>query len=151
MPEHLPLPPKNTVVDIRHLGPNPISNLIRNTNSDLNNVTLTPNLNSPNPNPNNSNLNSTGWDKNVSCTFFVVSMFWPSAQSARDNHVLACNFAKHSPILIFFTHRLSNKPYLIWLLTTPHYLKYVVGLPCNFSLMACFADINVSLTFYKVM
>ena len=43
-------------------------------------------------------------------------------ESARDNHVLACNFAKYSPILIFFqlqTHRLSNKPFLIWLLTTP--------------------------------
>jgi len=23
-------------------------------------------------------------------------------ESARDNHVLACNFAKYSPILIFF-------------------------------------------------
>jgi len=26
----------------------------------------------------------------------------PGAQSARDNHVLACNFAKYSHILIFF-------------------------------------------------
>ena len=33
---------------------------------------------------------------------------------------------------VFFTYRLSNKPFLIWLLT------------CNLSLMACFADINVS-------
>jgi len=45
--------------------------------------------------------------------------------SARDNHVLAGNFAKYSPIkkftftfakysptLIFFAHRLSNKPFL---------------------------------------
>jgi len=39
-------------------------------------------------------------------------------ESARDNDVLACNFAKYSPILIFFTRRLSNKPVLIWLLTT---------------------------------
>ena len=38
-----------------------------------------------------------------------------------------------------FTHRLSNKPLLIWLLTTPLHLKYVATLPCN-----CFADINVS-------
>ena len=44
-----------------------------------------------------------------------------------------------------FTHRLSNKPYLIWLLTTPPHVKYVATLPCNLSLMACFADINVSL------
>jgi len=35
-------------------------------------------------------------------------------ESARDNHVLAYNFAKYSQILIVFTHRLSNKPFLIW-------------------------------------
>jgi len=46
--------------------------------------------------------------------------------------------------LIFFTHRLSNKPFLIRLLTTPPHLKYVATLPCNLSLIACFADINVS-------
>jgi len=40
----------------------------------------------------------------------------------------------------------SNKPFLIWLLTTPPYLKYVATLPCNLPLiiMACFADSNVS-------
>ena len=47
-------------------------------------------------------------------------------------------------ILIFLTLRLSNKPYLIWLLTTPPHLKYAATLPCNLSLLACFADINVS-------
>ena len=65
--------------------------------------------------------------------------------SARDNHILACNFAKYSPILnFFFTHRLSNKPFLIWLLTTPPHLKYVVALPCNLSSMTCFANITTS-------
>jgi len=39
---------------------------------------------------------------------------------------------------------LSNKPFLIWLLTTPPHLKYAATLPCNLSLMACFADSNVS-------
>ena len=34
--------------------------------------------------------------------------------------------------------------FLIWLLTTPPRLKYVAKLLCNLSLMACFADINVS-------
>jgi len=43
-----------------------------------------------------------------------------------------------------FTHRLSNKPFLIWLLTSPPHLKYVATLPCNLPLMVCFADINVS-------
>jgi len=37
-----------------------------------------------------------------------------------------------------------HKPFLIWLLTTPPHLKYVATLPCNLSLMACFADVNVS-------
>ena len=44
----------------------------------------------------------------------------------------------------FFTHTLSNKPFLIWLLATAPDLKYVATLPCNLSLMACVADINVS-------
>jgi len=65
-------------------------------------------------------------------------------ESARNNHVLACNFAKYSPFFNFFTLRLNNKPFLIWLLTTPPHLKYAVTLPCNLSLIACFADIYVS-------
>jgi len=65
-------------------------------------------------------------------------------ESAQDNHVFACHFAKYSPILIFFTLGLSNKPFLIWLLTAPPHIKYVATLLCNLSLMACFSDINVS-------
>jgi len=42
------------------------------------------------------------------------------------------------------TNRLSNKPFIIWLLTTPPHLQFVATLPCNLSLMACFADINAS-------
>jgi len=38
-------------------------------------------------------------------------------ESARDNHVLACDIAKYSPI--YFTNRFSNKPLLILLLTVP--------------------------------
>jgi len=45
----------------------------------------------------------------------------------------------------FSTHsRLSSKPFLIWLLTTPPHLKCVATLPCSLSLMAYFAGINVS-------
>ena len=73
----------------------------------------------------------------------LLAVCWPGTQSAWDNHALACNFAKYTPILIFFsTHGLINKPFLIWLLTTPSCLKYVATL--KLSLMACFADINVS-------
>ena len=74
----------------------------------------------------------------------LQTVCWPGAQSAWDNHGLACNFAKYSPILIFFTYTLSSKSFLIRLLTTPPHLKYVSTLPCNLSLMACFADINAS-------
>jgi len=45
---------------------------------------------------------------------------------------------------ISFTHRLSNKPFLICLLTTPPHLKCVATLPCNLSLMSYFADVNFS-------
>ena len=44
----------------------------------------------------------------------------------------------------YFTLRLSNKPFLIWLLTPPPHIKYVVTVPCNLSLLTCFDDINVS-------
>ena len=65
-------------------------------------------------------------------------------QSAWDNHALACNFAKYSPISkIFHSHSAINL-FLICLLTTPPHLKYVVTLPYNLSLMAFFADINIS-------
>jgi len=43
-----------------------------------------------------------------------------------------------------FIRTLSNKPFLIWLLTSPPHLKYVATLPCNLLLITCFADINVS-------
>jgi len=32
----------------------------------------------------------------------VLAVLWPGAQSARDNHLLACNFAKYSPIRKIF-------------------------------------------------
>jgi len=65
------------------------------------------------------------------------------AETARDNHVLASNFAKYLPIQKI-THRLSNKPFLIRLLTIPQHIKYVATLPRpNLSLMACFSDMIV--------
>jgi len=46
-----------------------------------------------------------------------------------------------------FTDRLSNKPFLIRLLTTPPRLKYVASLPCNLSWIACF----LTLMFHNVV
>jgi len=54
-------------------------------------------------------------------------------QSALDNHLFAFNFAKYRAILFFFTDKLSNKAFLIWLLANPPHLKYVATLSCNFS------------------
>jgi len=41
----------------------------------------------------------------------------------------------------------KQKPFLIWLLTTPPHLKYVATLPCNLLLIACF----LTLMFHKVV
>jgi len=55
-------------------------------------------------------------------------------ESARDKHVIVCNFAKKFTVFNFFlTHRLRNKPSSIFLLTTPLHLKYAATLPCTFS------------------
>jgi len=69
----------------------------------------------------------------------LLAVCWPC-----ETTTLLLVTAKYSPIKFFFTHRLSNKPFLVWLSTTPPHLKYVATLPCNLLLMACFADINVS-------
>ena len=56
---------------------------------------------------------------------------------------LVVTFPNIHQFYFFFIHRLSNKPFLIWLLTTPLHLKYVATLRCDLSLMARFGDINV--------
>jgi len=53
-------------------------------------------------------------------------------ESARDSHVL------------LVTSRFINKPFLFWLVKSPPHLKYAATLPCNLSLMPCFAHSNVS-------
>jgi len=71
-----------------------------------------------------------------------------AVQNAWDNHVLACNFAKYSPILyIFFNDRLNSDSLLICLLTTPPNLKHVAVVPYNLSLIACF----LTVMFHKVV
>ena len=78
----------------------------------------------------------------------LLAVWWQGTQSARDSHILACNGAKYSLILIFFSLAdCSNKPFLIWLLKIPPHLKYVATLPCNSSLIAC----SLTLMFHKVV
>ena len=55
-----------------------------------------------------------------------------------DNHARTHHSQIFTDYKFFFADRLSNKPFLIWLLTTPPNLKYVATLPCNLSLVACF-------------
>jgi len=67
-----------------------------------------------------------------------------SEESARDITFLPVTLPNIHRFKQKFTDRLRGKPFLIWLSTTPPHLKYVATLPCNLSLIACFADINVS-------
>jgi len=72
--------------------------------------------------------------------FRTRSPMFDRLQRRNNSHGLA----KYSPTKTKFTHRRSNKPFLIRLSTTPSNLKYVATLPCNLLLMTCFADDNVS-------
>jgi len=87
------------------------------------------------------------WRSEMSNLNRLSSALQKDEESARDNHVLARNFASYSPISQKITDRFSNKPFLIWLLTTAPCLKYVATLPCNLSLIACF----LTLMFHKVV
>ena len=50
---------------------------------------------------------------------FLLAVRWPGTHSARDNHVFACNYQTFADFKNVFTVRLSNKPFLNRLLTTP--------------------------------
>jgi len=69
----------------------------------------------------------------------LANILLKDEDSARDNHVVACNFAKYSPIKKFRSET-QQETFLMGLLTTPPGLKYAATLPCNLSLMACFGD-----------
>jgi len=72
---------------------------------------------------------------------------WSTGWAKKCGHALACNFAKYSLILIFFTRKLSNKPVLISLLTAPPHIQYVATLPCTLSLMV----VLLTLIFHEVV
>jgi len=75
----------------------------------------------------------------------LANILLKDEESARDNHIFACNFAKiFTGFNFVFTLRLHKKPFLILLLRTAPHLQYGATLPGNLSLMACFVDINVS-------
>jgi len=68
--------------------------------------------------------------------FNLLEVWWPGPRSARDNHLLPCNFAVYS---------LNNKSCLMWLIDNPTTPWMVATLLCNLSLMACF----LTLLFHK--
>ena len=72
----------------------------------------------------------------------LVHFLRPLAEACKVHEAATLFLATLSNIhrLKKFTHRLSDKPFLIWLLKTPPDLKYVATLPCNLSLVAYFAD-----------
>ena len=75
----------------------------------------------------------------------LLAVWWPGAQSARDNHLQL--YQIFTDIRKKINDTLDNKPFLIWLLTTPPHLKCVATLPCNLSLIACF----LTMMFHKVV
>jgi len=54
----------------------------------------------------------------------LLALCWPGAHSARNDHVFCLQLCQIFTDFIFFTRRLSNKPFLIWLLRTQ--LRYLV-------------------------
>jgi len=60
-------------------------------------------------------------------------------ESTRDDYILLVTLPN-----IYRLKKLRNKPFLIWLLTTPPHLKYVATIHCSLWLIDCFADTDVS-------
>ena len=102
-----------------------------------------------------NNIESNAYDAQCECGL-THSVHTDAGQSDIQHGHLDTQFTVHETITFLLvtlpnihrfrkiTHRLSNKPYFILLLTTPPHLKYVATLPRNLSSMVCFADINVS-------
>ena len=82
--------------------------------------------------------------RSLKSSYGGLALCWPSAQVQETITILLVTLSNIHRFKTKFTYRLSNKPFLIWLLTTPPHLKYVATLPCNLLLLAFFADINVS-------
>jgi len=83
----------------------------------------------------------------VSCTCGLANTLLKDGESARHNHVLVCNFAKYSPILIFFHSQTQKYTIINLIINTPPHLKYVATLPCDLSLMVFL----LRLMFHKVV
>ena len=64
--------------------------------------------------------------------------------SARDNTFLIVTLAVITDLKKIIHSQTQQLTFLNLVLRTPPHLKYVATLPCNLSLMACFANINVS-------
>jgi len=72
----------------------------------------------------------------------LLAVRGPGTQSARDIITFLLVTLPNIHRLKKFTDRLSNKPFLIWLLTTLPHLICVATLPCNLSLIACFLTLR---------
>jgi len=75
--------------------------------------------------------------RSLKSSYGGLALCWPSAQVHETITILLVTLSNIHRFKTKFTYRLSNKPFLIWLLTTPPHLKYISTLPCNLSLMAC--------------
>ena len=91
-------------------------------------------------------FDTVGWasEEHRSFVLRLLAVWWPAHETTMfflatlpDIH----RFKKN------FTDRLSNKPFLIWLLTIPPHLNCVAALPCNLPLISCF----LTIMFYVVV
>jgi len=88
--------------------------------------------------------------KKVNCVMHFVQLLrvqWPGTQCTRQPPSSFWLYQIFTELKTNFTGRLSSKPNLIWLLTTPSLLKYVATIPSNLSLITCF----LTSMFHKVV
>jgi len=74
----------------------------------------------------------------------LLAVCWQARKVHETTTLLLVTLPNIYRFKTFFTLTLSKKSFLIWLLITPPHLKYAATLPCKLSIMACFANINVS-------
>jgi len=80
----------------------------------------------------------------------LLAVWWPCAQSKRDK-TRSCwqLYQIFTDFKNVFTDRLSNKPFLMWLQTTPLHLNCVVRLPCNLLLITCFLTLTFQILVWQ--
>ena len=82
-------------------------------------------------------FDTVGWASEEHRSFVLrpLAVWWPVHETTMFFLATLPDIHRFKKI---FTDRLSNKPFLIWLLTIPPHLNCVAALPCNLPLISCF-------------